>query len=810
MTDIDSALSRLVTLGLKEANLSVLEEMLRALAEQCGGFGATLWQLRDVRGNPPGKVNLDHIRANPPLGRLYVLADGFEDSSYRCAYHDLPLRMATGQAVILPEGEYEVTDAEDNPQVDRDFARTAKPGSLYAVRVSFPDNSVGAITLYRRKKGPFDLQVRETFRFLAAHIPALYVSVRDRVAYRLVDRISVVLADAESLQPAEHQSHAETNEDGALKEVCKLVSNSLGCLETSIFLPEQDHDGGFYAAATSCPTLLRANRYGLHDRGITPYILRSGIPRFIFDLSNMPASLQAHTGWKHLPGLTDNVRDLFRHQQGERPLPWAFAGVPLLNDGKVIGVLRCSICNRAPYYLAEHEIELLVILANRIAGYWRRRLRLKEINDAEKSWALFVDGLSELTRRTQTLTEKSKTTRTKEALQQEIYTQALDILRRSIHGADALEVTLVDADRKTIGPVAGLGRDWEEFFPPGGETGRALPRFPLNPPVDNSWAYVCNRKELEFIEDTSTARIPYAGLLPNTRQAIFVPILVDDICVGVLGIRSHEGLRAPAQANSMATLAALVAALYYQLTTILGQQLQVYQDLEHQLRSPIFQAYKRIGLVVQEEKRKPTEELEGRMGDLYAVSELLSKARRVLGNIRLYEQLAMEQNITLNLDSVPISEIIKLMIEAAIDNRLLWRSKNMSFWLDRPSFERLKFQEILLDVALFEQVMNNLLDNGGKYGDPGSQIRIEGSQDEEGLFAITVSSRGLALSEGDLEHLGKRGFRSKNAKLRTAEGIGSGLYLVSSIIRAHHGKFTAQATNAQGWTSITAAFPTAK
>ena len=47
----DSALSRLVLLGLGEAKLTVLEEMLGALADQCGGFGVTLWQLRGVDGS---------------------------------------------------------------------------------------------------------------------------------------------------------------------------------------------------------------------------------------------------------------------------------------------------------------------------------------------------------------------------------------------------------------------------------------------------------------------------------------------------------------------------------------------------------------------------------------------------------------------------------------------------------------------------------------------------------------------------------------------------------------------------------------
>jgi len=40
MASIDSAPGELVHLGLKEASLGVLEEMLRALAQHCGGFRA--------------------------------------------------------------------------------------------------------------------------------------------------------------------------------------------------------------------------------------------------------------------------------------------------------------------------------------------------------------------------------------------------------------------------------------------------------------------------------------------------------------------------------------------------------------------------------------------------------------------------------------------------------------------------------------------------------------------------------------------------------------------------------------------------
>jgi len=234
MTGNDSALSQLVLLGLREASLAVLEEMLRAVAHHCGGFGVTLWQLRKTDGSPPGKGDLDRIQQDPSLGQLYVLAHGFDDNSYRCAYHDLPLTMATGRAVLL--GEYDVPDAERHPLVDHNsnFAKLAKPGSLCAVRVSFPDGSTGAVTLYRRQKGTIDLPSRKALRFLASHIPALYAGVRDRVAYRLVDRLSVALGDAESLPPPEPQRlNVASGED---------------------------------------PSLLRSTEYSTEDPGITPYV----------------------------------------------------------------------------------------------------------------------------------------------------------------------------------------------------------------------------------------------------------------------------------------------------------------------------------------------------------------------------------------------------------------------------------------------------------------------------------------------------------------------------------------------------------
>jgi signal transduction histidine kinase len=816
MDGMDTVFGDLVRVGLGEPKLEVLQKLLVQLAKALGGFGATLWQLRSADGRTAGASLLAASREKPESGHLFVLSHGFEDASYRCAYHDLPLRMATGQAVL--HGVCEVPDARSSELVDHDsaFARRANPGSILAVRTTFPDGSSGALTLYRHEEGAFAETTKASLLFLAGHVGALYFAVRDRVAYQLVNDVTSIVIDTAADRTAVNLE---------LKKVCHLISQSFGCLETTIFLEDRlVRPGEWVLSATTCEEVLRTHSYVADEDGPTAWVIRNRRPLFVLNMSAPPDSVVRETKWTPRPGLLKVLRKLYGMEENESGLlkvlrklsgmeeteldpipPNCYAAVPLMADERVVGVLRCAACANAPYFIAEREIQLLQILAGRVASFWSRWMKLREVHQRGETWRQFVADMSSLKTFSEALAPRTKTRRLKEDAQKQFYRAALQAIRKSNpDDVDAIEFAMADPTGKVISPVAWWGKEWDRAM--AGKDERF--RLSLLRPANNAWAHVYHSKEIEFVEDTRDPQIPYASLIPETQQALFVPVMADGQAIGVVGIRTWGWFRDRDQAKLMAQVVAMVMALYHQLTELLSGQARVYQDLEHQLRGPIAQAYKRIRVVMEDDRYSPLPESSDRQVDLNAAGGLLGKVRRVLGNIRLYEELANGHQIVPRKNGCPIRELKKMLVEAAVDNRVVWQHKNINVKVDSTSFDPIR-QLVPLDAALFEQVANNLIDNAGKYAQPSSLIVIDGCIDENRHLRITVKNKAaVPILREDVPKIGSiRGYRSEAAQRLTAEGIGSGLYLVRLIVEAHGGSLIISETDPFGDTRIAVTFP---
>ena len=81
------------------------------------------------------------------------------------------------------------------------------------------------------------------------------------------------------------------------------------------------------------------------------------------------------------------------------------------------------------------------------------------------------------------------------------------------------------------------------------------------------------------------------------------------------------------------------------------------------------------------------------------------------------------------------------------------------------------------------QAVSNLLSNASNHAAPGSVIAVKGTE-TGGEISITVSNRGEPIPDdlkSDLFRPYRRGQKAKN------EGLGLGLFIASSIARAHNG-----------------------
>jgi PAS domain S-box-containing protein len=103
---------------------------------------------------------------------------------------------------------------------------------------------------------------------------------------------------------------------------------------------------------------------------------------------------------------------------------------------------------------------------------------------------------------------------------------------------------------------------------------------------------------------------------------------------------------------------------------------------------------------------------------------------------------------------------------------------------------------IVVDAGRIEQVLNNLLSNAAKYGDPGTdiQLQIERSDAE---VAILITNHGRGIAPEDLPRLFTRFYRTREAQMGPVAGLGLGLYIAKALVEAHGGKIQVESDPGQ-------------
>jgi len=98
--------------------------------------------------------------------------------------------------------------------------------------------------------------------------------------------------------------------------------------------------------------------------------------------------------------------------------------------------------------------------------------------------------------------------------------------------------------------------------------------------------------------------------------------------------------------------------------------------------------------------------------------------------------------------------------------------------------------DVQVNHAALGLVLRNLLENALKFSPPGGRIEI-GLERKEGAVLLTVAAQGPGIAAAELPYVFDRFFRGTGARASEVAGVGLGLALSQSIMRAGGGTITA-------------------
>jgi len=92
------------------------------------------------------------------------------------------------------------------------------------------------------------------------------------------------------------------------------------------------------------------------------------------------------------------------------------------------------------------------------------------------------------------------------------------------------------------------------------------------------------------------------------------------------------------------------------------------------------------------------------------------------------------------------------------------------------------------DERRFRVAIDNLIRNAIAYTPAGGRVQVSVENENEKSVRICVKDNGIGIPESEQPYLFGRFFRASNAKKKTSQGTGLGLYLTRSIVEQSRGK----------------------
>lgn len=724
--------------------LTSLDHMLEILAGWSKSRGCIVWE---VLPQSTGEV---------ADGSLFPIAQWF---SSKDPWRRTDIRVTgslTGLAIV--SGTFQATgNATDDPRCFRDDPWLVDVGPACAFPLQLRDRltptAQAAITFFRDKgAAPFSTEELTELESVVGLLPELSLFARDRAALAFLRELDDILdqhqgTDTNALDP-------ELALRRLLDDVASKLMAALRCRQTRIYLltdrPPSPSRAALSVVAPS-RAIVASSSLPADDPGLVTWALRESNPVLVLDLHQWTRDFSFLAA--RYPGITENdcAAELrrFTAEPSSAGAVLSFVAAPIANSKELIGVVACCQIDGGPTYYTPRDLKLLELVAGRLGPYIQHFKDYYSLKGETDVWHDLVNTVANLNQKT--LTRPTGTGKP-------FVEAAAKDIQRLIHAVDTARVVWADDSKPSRELRSALGTERSVRF-----SGQAL--------------------------ESLRAAAGHSRIEKGTQQLILAPISCGDQ-FGIVALGS-TARPFPEHSRSVAEILGHLLGLYYflglkmdQLENQRKQQAQAFSDLRHQIRTPILSAYRFV-------RRLATTQLSDELRRTHnAIRGLTAQALGVANCVGLFAELAAGLPITLKAANLPIGQLQKSLVEAAIDHQVIFEdTKRVTFDVDRSSFAAIEQYKIDVDLDLYVQCVNCLLDNAGKYSWKNTKVWISGGiSKNKGLFSLTVKNRGIPLTGEDAERCAERSWRSDYVKNKLRDtGHGIGLWIVNEIMKSHKG-----------------------
>lgn len=261
--------------------------------------------------------------------------------------------------------------------------------------------------------------------------------------------------------------------------------------------------------------------------------------------------------------------------------------------------------------------------------------------------------------------------------------------------------------------------------------------------------------------------------------------------------RKQAGLLA-AQSELAETVASRTADLRdanRRLEEIDENRRRFFADISHELRTPLTVILGEAELTLKQGGDVSAEATSKSMTAIQARAKMLR--RRVDDMLRVARSESGQLDLRLE-----ENDVNAIVVEALEDAAPFGRKKRVQIEAETDPDPLM----CICDSEWLRQAVSGILNNAIKYSQPGSTVRVR-SQKAHKSAVVTVCDTGYGISQADLPRIFDRFHRGDDTERQQEGGYGIGLSLVKWIVDEHNGSIVAKSPAAEGETAAVGAEP---